>query len=209
MDFLALHNKLRIWNNRLYTRLVRRSFGAYGKGCNIMLPFKCNNAKDIFLGDKVTICGGSWIDCFRSYAGVEFNPRLEIGSGTYIGHRNHIMAIGEMSIGKNVMTADGVYISDNLHGFEDITTRVQSQPLKYGKVTIEDEVWLGENVCVLPGVVIGKHSVIGSNSVVAKSIPPLSVAVGSPARVIRQYSTNSKQWERVNATTPIDKEQQR
>lgn len=195
MDFLKLHNKLRGWNNRLYTRMVRHSFGAMGKGCNIMLPFKCNNAKDIFLGDKVTICGGAWIDCFRSYAGIDFNPRLEIGEGTYIGHRSHIMAIGEISIGKDVMIADGVYISDNLHGFEDVATRVQSQPLKHGQVTIEDEAWIGENVCVLPGVTIGKHSVIGSNSVVTKSIPSFSVAVGSPAKVIRQYNQASKQWE--------------
>ena len=199
MDFLKLHNKLRIRINRTYTRLVRGSFGAAGKGCLIMLPFKCNSAGDIFLGEKITICGGSWIDCFRSYAGVGFKPRLEIGEGTYLGHRSHIMVIGKMTIGKNVMLADGVYISDNLHGFEDITTRVQDQPLKHAPVTIEDEVWLGENVCVLPGVVIGRHSVIGSNAVVAKSIPPYSVAVGSPAKVIRRYNEESKQWERVES----------
>lgn len=197
MDFLKLHNKLRTRTNRLYTRLVQRSFGALGEGCTIMLPFKCNNAKDIFLGQKITICGGAWIDCFRSYAGIEFNPKMEIGDGSYIGHRSHIMAVGKMIIGKNVMIADGVYISDNLHGFEDVTLRVQEQPLKYGQVIIDDDAWIGENVCVLPGVTIGKHSVIGSNSVVTKSIPPFSVAVGSPAKVIRQYNTDSEQWDNI------------
>lgn len=107
------------------------------------------------------------------------------------------MAVGKMIIGKNVMIADGVYISDNLHGFEDVTLRVQEQPLKYGQVIIDDDAWIGENVCVLPGVTIGKHSVIGSNSVVTKSIPPFSVAVGSPAKVIRQYNTDSEQWDNI------------
>ena len=65
-----------------------------------------------------------------------------------------------------------------------------------GPVVIEDEVWLGERVCVMPNVTIGKHSVVGANSVVTKSIPPYSVAVDSPAKVIKQYNHDTKQWER-------------
>ncbi len=186
LDFLKLHNQLRVWTNRLYTRLVRGSFGAMGKGCQIMLPFKSGNAIDIFVGDNVIICAGAWIDCFREYGKQKWHPRLEIGDGTYIGHRSHIMVVGEMRIGKNVLIADNVYISDNMHSFEDITQPIMPQPLKHSPVTIEDEVWLGENVCVLPGVTIGKHSVIGSNSVVTKDIPQYSIAVGSPAKVIKQ-----------------------
>ncbi|OHB58918.1 MAG: hypothetical protein A2Y12_17715 [Planctomycetes bacterium GWF2_42_9] len=73
-----------------------------------------------------------------------------------------------------------------------------SQPLvNPGTVQIEDEVWLGEGVCVMPNVTIGKHSVIGSNAVVTKNIPPYSVAVGIPAKVIRQYNHETKGWERV------------
>lgn len=199
MDFLKVQNRLREWINRLYTRLVCGSFGAMGKDCLIMLPFKSGNAADVFLGDNVTICGGAWIDCFRKYHGKEWQPRLEIGDGTYIGHHGHIMAVGEMKIGKNVLVADKVYISDNLHGFEDVTRKIMVQPLKHAPVTIEDEVWLGENVCVLPGVVVGRHSVVGSNAVVAKSIPPYSVAVGCPAKVIRRYNEESKQWEGVES----------
>jgi acetyltransferase-like isoleucine patch superfamily enzyme len=199
MDFLKFQNKVRMWGDRLYTRLIRSSFASFGEGAKVLRPFKCGSAADISIGEKVVICGGGWIDCFHSYVGVQFNPRLTIGDGTYIGHRSHIMVIGDMSIGKDVMLADGVYISDNLHGYEDVNTRVQSQPLKYGKVTIGDRVWLGENVCVLPGVTIGENSVIGSNSVVTKSIPPFSVAVGSPAKVIRSFNKETGQWESCKA----------
>lgn len=196
MDFLKIHNKLRVWTNSLYTRLVRGSFGAMGKGCQIMLPFKSGNAKDIYLGENVYICGGAWIDCFKQYGEQKWQPKLVIEDGVYIGHRSHIMVVGEMRIGKNALIADKVYISDNLHGFEDVNQPIMPQPLKHAPVTIEDEAWIGENVCVLPGVTIGKHSVIGSNSVVSRSIPPYSVAVGSPARVIRQYNPDTQQWEK-------------
>ena len=187
MNIIKLHNKCRYWMNRFYSRLIRGSFGAIGKNCTIMLPFKSRSMVDVFLGDNITICGGGWIDCFREYGETQkWNPRLEIGDRTYIGHSSHIMVVGEMKIGRDVLIADKVYISDNLHGFEDIDKNIISQPLKHASVIIEDEVWLGENVCVLPGVTIGKHSVIGCNAVVTKSIPPYSVAVGSPAKVIRR-----------------------
>jgi lipopolysaccharide O-acetyltransferase len=74
------------------------------------------------------------------------------------------------------------------------------QPLKVpGPVVIEDEVWLGERVCVMPNVTIGKHSVIGANSVVTKDIPPYCIAVGVPARIIKQYNHNKKQWEIIHS----------
>ena len=118
---LRIHNKLRSLINRLYTRLVRGSFGEMGKNCQIALPFKSGNAKDIFLGNNVAICSGAWIDCFRNYYNKKWWPRLEIGDGTYIGQRSHIMVVGKMKIGRNVLIADRVYISDNLHSFEDVT----------------------------------------------------------------------------------------
>jgi acetyltransferase-like isoleucine patch superfamily enzyme len=130
--------------------------------------------------------------------GVTFSPRIEIGDGTYIGHRVHIIACGKIMIGKFVMIADGVYISDNLHGFEDIDRPVAPQPLSHpGPVTIEDEVWIGENVSILPNVTVGRHSVVGSNSVVTKDVPPFSVAAGVPAKIIKQYNHSRKKWERI------------
>lgn len=195
MNIIKFQNKCRELMNNSYAWLVRGSFGAMGKNCTISLPFKSSNTKDIFLGNRVWINAGAWIDCFTEYAGQQWHPKLEIGDDTGIGYRSHIMVIGHMKIGKKVMIANNVYISDNLHGFENIDVPIVAQPLKHATVEIEDDVWLGENVCVLPGVTIGRHSVIGANSVVTKDIPPYSVAVGSPAKVIKQYNHDSKQWE--------------
>jgi acetyltransferase-like isoleucine patch superfamily enzyme len=80
-----------------------------------------------------------------------------------------------------------VYITDQNHGYEDVTRPISQQSQPELPVVIGDGSWLGHGAVVLPGVTIGKHVVIGANSVVTKDIPDFSVAVGSPAKVIRQY----------------------
>ena len=96
------------------------------------------------------------------------------------------------------MTADKVYISDNLHNYEDINAPVHSQAIKQLNPVIIGEVsWLGENVCII-GASVGKQSVIGANSVVTKDIPDYCVAVGAPAYIIKRYNFETKQWERTN-----------
>ena len=197
MDFIKIKRWLKFKKGQINTRLLRGSAGNIGKGSVIYPPFHSNNLRQMFMENNCSVHPYGWIDCVDRYAGVKFNPRLEIGEGTYIGHFVHIIACGHMKIGKNVVIAERVYISDNLHGYEDVNIPVMAQPLKHpGAVTIEDEVWLGDGVCVLPGVTIGRHSVIGSNSVVTKDVPPYSIAAGVPARVIKQYDPALGTWEK-------------
>ena len=202
MNVLAFQKRLADLKHAAYTRLIRPSFGAMGRGCVVQATLRCSNPRDIYLGDRVFIGSDAWIDCFTAFAGQRFTPRLEIGDDTMIGYHSHVMAVGHLRIGKHVLIADKVYISDNLHGFEDVDRPIMQQPLVHRPVTIEDEVWIGENACVLPGVTIGRHSVIGSNSVVTKDIPPYSVAAGVPAKVIRQYDAGSRQWIRHQSVEP-------
>lgn len=98
----------------------------------------------------------------------------------------------------NVLTADRVYISDNLHGYSDINIPVNAQPIKQiSTVRIGEGSWLGIGVVVI-GANIGKHCVIGANAVVTHDIPDYSVAVGIPAKVIKRYNFSTKQWEKTN-----------
>ena len=95
------------------------------------------------------------------------------------------------------MTADRVYISDNLHSYEDVDKPVLEQPVRQiAPVEIGEGTWLGEGVCVI-GAKIGKGCVIGANAVVTKDIPDYSVAVGSPAKVIKKYNSDTKRWEKL------------
>ncbi len=198
MGIMNLQLWFRFKKAQIYTRLLRSDFGSIGKGSLIVSPFLSFNPKGIYLGENIGIFENCWLDCIKEYAGKQFQPRLEIGDRTSIGRNAHFIACNRISIGKDVVIAERVYISDNLHGYENIYEGIMPQPLVHpGPVLIEDQVWLGEGVCVLPNVTIGKHSVIGSNAVVTKNIPPYSVAVGTPAKVIRQYNHQTNCWERL------------
>ncbi|HEP1839287.1 TPA: acetyltransferase [Streptococcus suis] len=129
--------------------------------------------------------------------------RLTFGENCEIGDNVHIVAHEKVSIGNNVLLASKIFISDTSHG--EYSGERQDQPdvppnqrsLRTKPVTIEDNVWLGENVVVLPGAKIGKGSIIGANSVVNHIIPDYSIAVGSPARVIKMYDFNDNKWKKI------------
>ncbi|HZL12488.1 MAG TPA: acyltransferase [Prolixibacteraceae bacterium] len=119
-----------------------------------------------------------------------------IGDRTRIGMSN--VLIGPVTIGNDVMLAQNIVLSGLNHGYEDVTIVPHKQPVTKKKITIEDEAWIGANVVVVAGVTIGKHAVIAAGSIVTRNIPPYSVAVGNPARIIKQYNPKTESWERVN-----------
>jgi lipopolysaccharide O-acetyltransferase len=110
----------------------------------------------------------------------------------------------KVKIGNNVLIASKVFISDHSHGRYDgidqdsPDTIPKDRKLFCKPVIIEDNVWIGEFVSILPGVTIGKGSIIGTMSVVNKSIDAYSIAVGCPARVIKRYDFDQKKWIRIN-----------
>ncbi len=151
--------------------------------------------------ENISILNGVIIQKFTWIAAVPLTKaekcHLSIGEGSIIGHFNHIFATGEIEIGKNVLTADKVFISDNQHEFSNINLPIHFQGIKQlPKVIIGDGCWIGENVCII-GASIGKNSVVGANSVVTKDVPDYCVVVGSPARVIKKYNILSQKWEKV------------
>ncbi|HFR3241224.1 TPA: DapH/DapD/GlmU-related protein [Streptococcus suis] len=129
--------------------------------------------------------------------------RLTFGKNCEIGDSVHIVAHEKVSIGNNVLMASKIFISDTSHG--EYSGEIQDSPLvppnlrllKTKPVIIEDNVWIGENVVILPGVKIGSGSIIGANSVVNQNIAENSIAVGSPAKVIKKYDKSSNMWEKI------------
>lgn len=182
--------------NSLYSRFFRlfykSKFKFFGNNSSVLFPLNLNGIENISIGNRVHIAYKTWLAAV-AHTG-EANCELIIGDGTCIGNFNHIYATKSIVIGKNVLTADRVYISDNLHGYEDITLPIIHQPIKQiGTVVIGDGSWLGENVCVV-GAKVGNNCVIGANSVVTKDIPDYCVAVGSPAKIIKRYCFEKSKW---------------
>ncbi len=118
-----------------------------------------------------------------------------IGNNSRIGIGN--VVIGPVTVGNNVILAQNIVISGLNHGYEDIDLPIHKQPVSTAPIFIEDDSWIGANVVVTAGVTIGKHCVVAAGAVVTKDIPPFSIAVGNPARVIKQYNKQTGKWEKV------------
>lgn len=138
--------------------------------------------------------------CRLEAFGHDDKKQITFGNDCQINDFVHIAAINDVSFGDNVLIASRVFISDHNHG--DYSSNSQSvpedlvalRPLFSKPVKIENNVWIGEGVSVLPGVRIGKNSIIGTNSVVTQNIPANSIAAGIPARVIKKYDGDKKKW---------------
>jgi acetyltransferase-like isoleucine patch superfamily enzyme len=116
-----------------------------------------------------------------------------------VGTNNIIGARKKVVLEENVLLGPHVMMGDHSHAYEDIEIPVKYQIVtEPGPVRIERDSWIGANVFILPNVTIGRHAVVGANSVVNRDIPPYSVAVGTPARVIRRYDFESKRWVKVD-----------
>ena len=195
--------------NGLYSKFFRlfyrSKFKHFGDKSSVLFPLNLNGIENISIGNHVHVAYKTWLAAVPHTG--EPNCELIIGDGTCIGNFNHIYATKSIVIGKNVLTADKVYISDNLHGYEDITMPIIHQPIKQiATVIIGDGTWLGENVCVI-GAKIGKNCVIGANSVLTKDIPDYCVAVGTPAKIIKRYCFENNKWIKTDKNGNFIKEQ--
>lgn len=184
--------KLTFWLGR--TKLICR------RARLIRFPIDLRNRRHMDLGQGLTTGVGCRLEAYSPDGGVT----LRFGKNVQINDYVHICAMQSVSIGNNVLMAGRIYISDNSHGSykgdaDDTSPEVAPVQRNYptAGVAIEDNVWLGEGVVVLPGVRIGKGVVIGANSVVSRSIPEYTIAVGQPAKPIKRYNFTTKQWERI------------
>jgi acetyltransferase-like isoleucine patch superfamily enzyme len=115
------------------------------------------------------------------------DARVRIGEGTFLNIGVMVASIALVEIGSHCMLANGCFVTDGNHRFDDPAQPVTWQGFtSKGPTRIGDNVWCGANVVVTSGVTIGARSVIGANSVVTTDVPPGSIAAGAPARVLRR-----------------------
>ncbi len=147
--------------------LLRQIFGAMGKGVHVDIDFHCEYGKHIFIGDKVIInMNCTFVD----------NNRIDIGSNVLIASNVQIYTATHSTNVHERMV-------ENWSEGQEIC-RTYALPVR-----IEDGAWIGGGAIILPGVTIGRNSVIGAGSVVTRSIPDNCVAVGNPCRVIKRIDS--------------------
>ena len=128
---------------------------------------------------------GRWVHIGRGNAIRCHEGTLRIGDKCVFGKDNTVNAYLDIEFGAATIVADWVYVCDFDHNFSDVTVPIKDQGIVKTPVRIGPDVWLGAKVTVLRGVSIGRGCVVAANAVVNRDLPPFSVAVGVPARVVR------------------------
>jgi acetyltransferase-like isoleucine patch superfamily enzyme len=143
------------------------------------------------VGDKVRFSGN--ITLIVSYK-ANPNPTITIGNDVYLGFGTMFACADRITVGNRVLMAHGVQIYDNNTHPLDPEARARNLPVEkenVAPVVIEDDAWIGGNAVILRGVTIGRGSVVAIHSVVTRSVPPMSVAAGNPAVVVKQLRGES------------------
>lgn len=176
VDFLVMNQTET--RPRWYIRLLAPLYQHRGKGSVIHSSVRMDTPpyRLFSLGRKSVIESFS---CINNAVGD-----VIIGDYTRVGLHNTI--IGPVRIGNNVNLAQGITVTALNHNFDDTTKRIDQQGVTTKAVTINDDVWIGANAVVLPGVTIGTHSVVAAGAVVSKDVPPYTIVAGVPAKVIKQ-----------------------
>lgn len=161
--------------------------------------FQVQAGKDVYIGKQCALKGKQNIILedsvtIRPYAQIWSRGTVRIGRGSEIGERCRISIANSLNIGEKVLISPNVYITDCDHEYRNINVPVIDQGIAQSgqNVSIGDGSYIGINAVIVGNVKIGKHCVIGANSVVTKDISDYCVAVGSPAKLIKRIENKVK-----------------
>lgn len=205
-----LMTELAVWMFDAQAAVAARTLPKFAnepKHLNIDLPRRIINPHLIHFGDHVWLGPGCFITAVQHYPSPSlrhpdiafevqnFTPSIRIGARVTSSGNLTLGAARQIDIGDDVMFAFNVTVLDNLHGFKNPDEPYKYQPLqRIAPVEIGRGCWIGQNAVIMPAVIVGEMSIVGANSVVTRSIPPRSIAVGAPARVIKQWDESARCW---------------
>jgi acetyltransferase-like isoleucine patch superfamily enzyme len=192
--------------NKFRSFSMRKFYPFASLGRNLYVHHSCDLQRSIApyiqFGDSVLLDREVWINIPEVPPSGE--PVIVFDEGVKIGRRCVISAINRVHFERNVVFAPQVLVMDHNHAFEDVTVPIKYQGItRGGTIRIEEGCWIGFGAAIVCGkgeLVIGKHSVVGANAVVSRSVPPNSVVSGNPARVVKQFDANKGEWVLGSAT---------
>lgn len=175
--------------NNIYKWDRKNKLGKAGNHFEISQPFSIVGGKNISIGDNFFACASCHIEAWEQYGEQKLKPSIVIGNNVRMNEGCHLTAIQRIVLGNGILLGSRVLITDNSHGNNSLSEcdiPPAERPLySKGPVNIGDNVWIGDGAVILPGVTIGRGSIIGANAVVTKSVPEYTIVGGNPARVIR------------------------
>lgn len=186
---------------KIVSSLWKGSLRQVGCGFHVCRGAQIQGGRHISIGDGFFAGQLLWIEAVREYAGVRYDPVIEIGHGVTCSQSVHIAANARVTIRDGVMLGSRIHVTDHghgrYHGEEQDSPEIRPtfRRLAPGRpVLIERNVWLGDGVVVLPGVTIGEGTIVGANSVVSRDLPAGVIAVGAPAVPIKRHDDVTGRW---------------
>jgi acetyltransferase-like isoleucine patch superfamily enzyme len=166
-----------------------------GSRSYIYRPRRIDGPQFIHIGARSTVDRYSWLSALGAYAGQEYSPRIVLGDDVHIGRYACITSISSIVVDDGCLLSEYVYISDLAHGVDPEGGLLVDQPLvSKGPVRIGAHSFIGYRSCIMPGVALGRHCVVGANSVVTRSFSDYSMVAGCPARLVKKYSLKAQEW---------------
>ncbi len=177
-----------------------------GSGVKIQRPNRINAPCHISVGCRTTIGSGALIDPIVEYAGIRYAPQITIGKDVYIGPNLYLVSLSRVSIGDGCVLSESVFINDNSHGYNPDAGLIMRQALVHcGDIYIGNHCFLGLRSAIMGGVTLGEHCIVGINSVVTRSFPAYSMVAGAPARLVKRFDSELRQWVGVTADSSPDR----
>ena len=179
--------------NIVYTIWIRNFIGKVGENTRFERPLSLQGGgqRRIKVGSYTYLCHHCILGCWEKYGKDEcYDPEIIIGNHCSIGEYCHITAINRITIGDGLLTGRFVYIGDNAHGglsLEEAKIPPHKRKLtSKGEIKIGRNVWIGDKVSIFGGVTIGDNVIIGAGSIVTHDLPDNCLAVGAPAKILKQ-----------------------
>lgn len=161
-----------------------------GAGFKLERPFRIVGRDNIKIGENFYSEVGLKLEAWKTYRENSYTPHILIGDNVHLGWGCHITSINRVALGNNVLMGSNVFISDHSHGRTDLTVNgippIERELFSKGETVIESNVWIGNNVVIMPGVHVGEGAIIGANAVVTHNVPSCAVVGGAPSKIIRQ-----------------------
>ena len=181
IDYLIMNQ--RDARPRWYVRLLAPLFQHRGQGSKIYPNVRMDTPpyRKFSLGKRSVI---------ESYCCIN-NAVGDVLIGDYTRIGIHCTVIGPVTIGSHVNLAQGIVLTALNHNFKDTTLRIDEQGISTNLVVIKDDVWIGANAVILPGVTIGKHAVVAAGAVVTKDVPDYCIVGGVPAKIIKRIEPSA------------------
>lgn len=172
-------------------------FGKLPWQCQVYKPLRLINPRNIYCSNHVRIFKNSRIETIEKWNDQQFYPSIYIGENSSFEQNLHMISANLINIGKENVFSANIFITDNNHEYKRINKNVMQQSLEVQSIKIGDYCFIGMNVKIMPGAIIGNNCIIGANAMVVGEIPDYSVAVGAPAKVIKKYNFETEKWEKV------------